>query len=157
MTCGLIHVLTQLCFIIKLLHGPLSISCHTERKCKSELKCPNLPEKWNFYYIGMKCHSQVGQKNMGTKCHRLWDKLLQRVRLSHCNKPSTLSRSECHNFGWTDNLSTLRWNVTVVNCHSRRFVRCMLRLDRIVIWLVCGWTDRQGTPFVTCLIHKTSC
>ncbi len=143
MKCGIIHVLAQLCFIIKLIHGPLSISCHTERKCQSELKCPNLPEKLNLYCIEMN--------------HRLWDKLLQRVRLSHCNKPSTLSRSECHNFGWTDNLSTLRWNVTVVNCHSRRFVRCMLRLDRIVIWLVCGWTDRQGTPSVTCLIHKTSC
>jgi hypothetical protein len=39
-----------------------------------------------------------------------------------------------------------RWtNVTVVNCHSRRFVGWMLSLGRNVAWSVCGWTDRQGT------------
>jgi hypothetical protein len=39
-----------------------------------------------------------------------------------------------------------RWTyVTVVNCHSRRFVGWTLRLGRNVMWSVCGWTDRQGT------------
>jgi hypothetical protein len=28
MTCGLLHVLAELSFIIKLIHGPLRISCH---------------------------------------------------------------------------------------------------------------------------------
>ncbi len=39
-----------------------------------------------------------------------------------------------------------RWtNVTVANCHSRRFVGWTLSLGRNVTWSVCGWTDRQGT------------
>jgi hypothetical protein len=39
-----------------------------------------------------------------------------------------------------------RWkNVTVVNCHSRRFVRWKDSVGRIFAWWVCGWTDRQGT------------
>ncbi len=37
-------------------------------------------------------------------------------------------------------------NVTVVNCHSRRFVRWTLSLGQNVAWSVCGWTDRQGPP-----------
>ncbi len=40
-----------------------------------------------------------------------------------------------------------RWtNVTVVNCHSRRFVGWMLSVGRNVAWSVCGWMDHQGTP-----------
>ncbi len=39
-----------------------------------------------------------------------------------------------------------RWkNVTVVNCHSRRFVGWTDSVGWIVAWLVCGWMDRQGT------------
>jgi hypothetical protein len=65
--------------------------------------------------------------------------------MSHCDKPTKFTRSECHNFGWTDNPSTLRRNVTVVNCHSRRFVGWTDSVGRNVTWSVCGWTDRQGT------------
>jgi hypothetical protein len=65
--------------------------------------------------------------------------------LSHCDKPSKFTRSECHNFGWTDNPSTLRRNVTVVKCHSRRFVGWTDSVGQHVAWLVCGWTDRQCT------------
>ncbi len=52
---------------------------------------------------------------------------------------------ECYNLGWTDNPSTLRRNVTVVNCHSGRFVGWTLSLGRNVAWSVCRWTDRLGT------------
>jgi hypothetical protein len=36
-------------------------------------------------------------------------------------------------------------NITGANCHSRRFVGWMDNVGRIVAWMVCGWTDRQGT------------
>ncbi len=88
---------------------------------------------------------QSWTKNTQTKCHRLWDKILQWDGLSHCDKPSKFTRSECHNFGWTDNPSTLRRNVTVVKCHSRRFVGWTNSVGRNVTWTVCGWTDRQCT------------
>jgi hypothetical protein len=51
-------------------------------------------------------------ENTRTKCHRLCDKILQGVGMSHCDKPSKFTRSECHNLGWTNNRSTLRRNVT---------------------------------------------
>ncbi len=45
-----------------------------------------------------------------------------------------------------------RWtNVTVVNCHSRRFVGWTLSLGQNVAWSVCGWTDRQGTENIVLL------
>ncbi len=88
---------------------------------------------------------QSWMKNTWTKCCWLWDKIWQWVGLSHCDKPSKFTRSLCHNLGWTDNPSTLRRNVTVVNCHSRRFVSWTLCLGRIVAWSVYGWTDGQGT------------
>jgi hypothetical protein len=93
----------------------------------------NYPFKWQW------------TKNTWTKCHRLWVKIIQCVGLSLCDKQSKFTRSECHNLGWTDNPSTLRRNVTVVNCHSRRFVGWTLRLGRNVAWSVCRWTDRLGT------------
>ncbi len=83
---------------------------------------------------------QSWTKNTWTKCHRLWDKILHWVGLSHCDKPSKFTRSECHNLGWTDNPSPLRRNVTVVNCHSIRFVGWMRRLGWNVVWSVRGWT-----------------
>jgi hypothetical protein len=43
-------------------------------------------------------------------------------------------------------------NVTVVNCHRRRFVGWMLSLGQNVAWSVCGWTDRQGT-----MTHSSCC
>ncbi len=47
-----------------------------------------------------------------------------------------------------------RWtNVTVVNCHSRRFVGWTLSLGRNVAWSVCGWMDRQGTKISKRGIH----
>ncbi len=47
-----------------------------------------------------------------------------------------------------------RWTiVTIVNCHSRRFVGWTLSLGRNVAWSVCGWTDRQGTPFSSLYPH----
>ncbi len=88
---------------------------------------------------------QSWTKNTRTKCHRLWDKILQWDALSHCDKPSKFTRWECHNLGWMDNLSTLRQNVTVVKCHSRRFVGWTLSLGQNVAWWVHGWTDRQCT------------
>jgi hypothetical protein len=75
--------------------------------------------------------------------------------LSHCYKPSKFTRSKCHNLGWTDNLSTLRWNVTVVKCHSRWFVGWMLSLGWNVTWSVCGWTDRQCTAADIDLLQKS--
>ncbi len=61
------------------------------------------------------------------------------------DKPSKFTRSEYHNLGWADNPSTLRQNVTVVNCHSRQFVRRTLLLGQNVVWSVYEWTDHQGT------------
>jgi hypothetical protein len=75
---------------------------------------------------------QSRTKNTLTKCHRLLDKILQRVGLSHCDKISKFTRSDCHNLGWTDNPYTLRLNVAVVNFHSRQFVGLMLCLGRNV-------------------------
>ncbi len=50
-----------------------------------------------------------------------------------------------------------RWrNVTVVNCHSRRFVGWTLSLGRNVAWSVCGWTDRQGTAFSSHCVRASS-
>ncbi len=82
--------------------------------------------------------------------------LLQWAIKSHCDKPSRnfFSRSECHIFGWTNNL---RRNVTVVNCYRRRFVWCKLCLGRNVAWLIRGWTDREGTMnyiFQATLMYK---
>ncbi len=68
----------------------------------------------------------------------------------HCDKPSKFTGSECHNFGWTDNPSTLRRNVKVVKCHSRWFVGWTNSVGRNVTWSVCGWTDRQYT--VLCIV-----
>ncbi len=88
---------------------------------------------------------QSWMKNTCTKCHRLWDKILQGVGISRCDKPSKFTRSECHNLGWTNNQFTLRRNVTGANCHSRRFVGWTDSVGRNVVWSVRGWTDRQGT------------
>jgi hypothetical protein len=52
---------------------------------------------------------------------------------------------ECHNLGWMDNPSTLRRNVTVVKCDSRRFVGETLSLGQNVMWSVRGWMDHQCT------------
>jgi hypothetical protein len=50
-----------------------------------------------------------------------------------------------------------RWtNVTVVNCHSRRFVGWTLSLGWNVAWSVCGWTDHQGTHKLTCAVYALS-
>jgi hypothetical protein len=39
-----------------------------------------------------------------------------------------------------------RWTiVTIVNCHSKRFVGWTLSLGRNFAWSVCGWTDCQDT------------
>jgi hypothetical protein len=65
--------------------------------------------------------------------------------MSISDKPSKFTRSECHNLRWTDNPSTLRRNVTVIKCHSRRFVGWTDSVGRNVTWSVCGWTDRQCT------------
>jgi hypothetical protein len=67
---------------------------------------------------------------------------MQWVGLSLCDKPSKFTTSECHILGWTDNASTLRRNVTLVNCHSRRFVGWTLRLGRNVAWSVRRCTNR---------------
>ncbi len=44
-------------------------------------------------------------KNTLTKCHRLWDKILQWDSLSHRDKQSKFTRSECYNLGWMYNPS----------------------------------------------------
>ncbi len=51
---------------------------------------------------------------------------------------------DCPISGWTYNLSTLSWNDTAVNCHSRWFVGWMLGLGQNVMQLVCGWSDHKG-------------
>ncbi len=114
-------------------------------KRESEQKWVNFLCKMDLLLCWDKMSQQSWMKNMQTKCHRLWDKILQQDGLSHCDKPSKFTRLECHNLGWTDNPSALKWNVTVVNCHSRRFVGWMLSLGQNVAWLVHGWTDHQGT------------
>ncbi len=103
-----------------------------------------LRKNGHFVMLGRNVTAKLN-RNTRSKCHRIWDKILQWDSLSHSEKPFKFIRSECHNLGWTDNLSTMRLNVTVVNCHSRRFVGWMLRLVWNVMWPVCGWTDRQGT------------
>ncbi len=55
-------------------------------------------------------------------------------------------------FFGTYNRSTMSKNVTVVNCHNRRFVGWTLRLGQNVTWSIRGWMDRQGThPY--CLFY----
>ncbi len=129
-------------FFIKLIHSPLRISCHA----------------WKWAEMGqffgkmdlLLCWDEISQqswtKNMQTKCHRLLDKILQWDGLSHRDKLSKFTRSECHDLGWMDNLSTLRRNVTVVNCHSRWIIGWTLSLGWNVGWSVCEWTDHLGTP-----------
>ncbi len=127
---------------------PLRIRCHTW--------------KWKMDLLSRldEMSQQSWTKNTQKKCHRLWDKIVQWDGLSHCDKPSKFTRSESHNFGWTDNPSTLRRNVTVVKCHSRRFVRWTNSVGRNVTWSVCGWTDRQctghGHALVDCIIAHSS-
>ncbi len=127
-------------FNIKL-HGPLRISCHTWKWAEMG---EFFGKKMDLFLRWDEMSQQSWIKNVQTKCHRLWDKILQWDSLSHCDKPSKFTRSECHNLGWTDNLSTLRQNVRV-NCHSRRFVRWTLSLGRNVAWSVRGWTDHHCT------------
>ncbi len=126
---------------IKFIHGPFRISCHTWKWAEMDefFGKMDLLLRWD------KMSQQSWTKNTQTKCHRLWDKILQWDSLSRCDKPSKFTRSECHNLGWMDNPSTLRRNVTVVKCRSRRFVWWTLSLGRNVAWSVRGWTDRQCT------------
>ncbi len=122
---------------IKFIHGPLRISCHT-------WKWAEMGKFFGKMDLLLRWHEMSQQswtKNTRTKCHRLWDKILQWGSLSHCDIPSKFIRSECQNLGWTDNPSTSRRNVTVVKCHSRRFVGWTLSLGRNVAWLVRGWMD----------------
>ncbi len=126
---------------IKFIHGPLRISCHTWKWAEMG----EFFRKMDLLLCWDEMSEQSWMKNMRTKCHRLWDKILQWDGLSHCDKLSKFTRSECHNLGWTDNPSTLRRNVTVVKCHSRRFVGWTLCLGQNVAWSVCGWTDHQYT------------
>ncbi len=120
---------------------PLRIRCHTWKWAETG----KFSEKMDLLSHLDEMSQQSWMKNTRTKCHRLWDKILQWDGLSHCDKPSKFTRSECHNFGWTDNLSSLRRNVTVVKCHSRRFVGWTNSVGRNVTRSVCGWTDRQCT------------
>ncbi len=129
--------LGELFFVVKCIHSPLRISCHTQRKYKSGSKVPNFPENGPFIARGQ-MSLKSWTKNTGKKCHRLWDKLLQWDEVSHHDKLSKFSRSECHNVRWTDNPSTLRRNVTLVNCHIRRFVTWTLWLGWKVAWSVRG-------------------
>ncbi len=71
---------------------------------------------------------------------------VRRFGLSHCDKPSKFTRSECHNFGWSDNPSTLRRNVTVVKCHSRRFIGWTDSVGRDVAWSVVGGRIVNAPP-----------
>jgi hypothetical protein len=63
-------------------------------------------------------------KNTGLKCHSFC------YSESKCDKTSLCSRLECPIFVWTYITSTFSQNVTVVNCHSRRFIGRMLLLGR---------------------------
>ncbi len=114
---------------------PLRISCHTWKWAEI---CEFF-RKMDLLLCWDEMSQQSWMKNTRTKCHRLWDKILHCDSLSHCDKPSKFTRSECHNLGWTENLST------VVKCHSRLFVGWTDSVDRNVTWSVCGWADRQCT------------
>ncbi len=56
--------------------------------------------------------------------------------------------------GWRKNTWTDR--VTVVKCHSRRFVGWTLSLGQNVAWSVCGWTDHQGTQ-LSAFLYSVCC
>ncbi len=120
---------------------PLRISCHTRKWAEMGEFFGKMDRllRWD------ERSQQSWTKNTRTKCHRLWDKILQWDGLSHCDKSSKFTRSECHNLGWTDTPSTLRRNVTVVKWHSRWFVGWTDSVGWNVAWSVCGWTDRQCT------------
>ncbi len=124
--------------------SPLRIRCNTWKWAETG----EFSWKMDLLSLLDEMSQESWTKNTRTKCHRLLDKILQWDGLSHCDKPSKFTRSECHNFGWTDNPSTLRRNVTVVKCHSRRFVGWTNSVGRNVTWSVCGWTDRQCTVFL---------
>ncbi len=128
-------------FNIKFIHGPLRISCHTWKWAEMG----EFFRKMDLLLHWDEMSQQSWTKKTWTKCHRLWDKILQWDGLSHYDKPSKFNRPKCHNLGWTDNPSTLRWNVTVVKCHSRRFVGWTPSLGQNVAWSVRGWKDRQCT------------
>jgi hypothetical protein len=104
---------------------------------------------WQFrrYLIAVKCVKVVNW---------LWFSLLslwcQSIRIwggwTLCHKWQTVHLEAGVDEKHVD--GSYRWtNVTVVNCHSRRFVGWTLNLGRNVAWSVCGWTDRQGTVNTT--------
>jgi hypothetical protein len=133
---------------------PLKIRCHTWKWAETG----KFSGKMDLLSHLDEMSQQSWTKNTRTKCHRLWDKILQWDGLSHCDKPSKFTRSECHNFGWTDNPSTLRRIVTVVKCHSRRFVGWTKSVGLNVTWSVFEWTDRQCTLLAVfhCLLSTLS-
>jgi hypothetical protein len=77
-------------------------------------------------------------KNTRANCHRFWDKILFRLTCYNVtNGPYFLGRNVQDLGGRTIPLLRVGMNVTVVNCHIRRFV---------------GWTLQSGRN-VTCCRH----
>jgi hypothetical protein len=100
-------------------------------------KQANFLEKLTFGHVGTKCHSKVGWKICGQNVTDFGTKYYNETVLSHCDKLSKFTRSECRNLGQMDNPSNLRQNVTVLNCHSRRSERWMVCL----VHVVSSWVD----------------
>jgi hypothetical protein len=85
--------------------------------------------------------SQVGPKILWQTMQISLQERMDMMSLSILGRVDVMSQVTNHPYRWT--------NITVVNCHSRQFVRWMLSLGRNVTWSVCGWTERQGT-FIFC-------
>ncbi len=70
-------------FNIKLIHSPLRIHSHTWKWAEMG----KFFGKMDFLLRWDKMSQHSYMKNMQTKCHRLWDKILQWDGLSRCEKP----------------------------------------------------------------------
>jgi hypothetical protein len=53
--------------------------------------CRLFRKKGPFITLGRNVAAKLEEKHV-EKCHRLWDKILQRVSLSHCDKQSKVAR-----------------------------------------------------------------
>jgi hypothetical protein len=88
MTCGLLHVLAELRFIIKLINGPLRISCHMWKWVKMG------------EFFGKMVTAKLDEKYADKKCHKLWDTLRRNVTVVNC-----------HSRGFVGWALRLGWNV----------------------------------------------
>ncbi len=150
---GPFNVLAELYFIVALIRGPLGINCHTGTTCSSGSWYHSYSRAMGILLHRDKISLQSWPKSMGTKCHRLLDKLLRRVEVPHFDKSSNyLGQNVSFGAGIQYVHFKLEWHSE--HCHSRRFTGRMLRLGRNVTCSFRGWTDRQCNLPVTVLKIK---